>query len=85
MPDAYHHPTCPISPCITHPRRYDPDIILDWYRNMWLSNPDFCQIFDRSIAVELPAAYDGHAIVNGTLAWKPDNVSYMWWEGHVVC
>lgn len=54
--------------------KYDPDIILDWYRNMWLSNPDFCQVFDKSIAVELPASYNGHAIVNG----MSDNTGMRW-------
>ena len=35
--------------------QYDQDLILDWYRLMWLSNRDCCQVFEKAIDAHLPA------------------------------
>ena len=45
----------------------DPVLVEAWYRQMWLSNRDFVQLFTR--AVHAPSAGPrGHAIVNGMSA-----------------
>jgi len=45
--------------------QYDQDLILDWYRLMWLSNADCCQIFEKTIEAELPEGTPKHVIING--------------------
>ncbi len=46
-----------------------------WFRNMWLSNPDFCQLFERSCFAEADHWPNGCVIVNGVsnntgMAWS---------------
>lgn len=43
----------------------DADIDLRWFRNMWLSNPDFCQIMQKAIFVDHRHWPSPAIIVNG--------------------
>eukprot|EP00039_Didymoeca_costata_P020415 m.341192 g.341192 ORF g.341192 m.341192 type:complete len:337 (+) comp19892_c0_seq1:85-1095(+) len=58
---------------------YDPDMILDWYRNMWLSNRDFVQLMSKAISEPLPKGSPKHIILHGMsgntgMRWHLDDV-----------
>lgn len=53
------------------PDGVDPDAYRradDWYRQMWLSNADFCQLFEKAIAADGSDWPNGCVVVNGMSA-----------------
>eukprot|EP00040_Diaphanoeca_grandis_P010517 m.53864 g.53864 ORF g.53864 m.53864 type:complete len:339 (-) comp21831_c0_seq1:222-1238(-) len=57
--------TAPLPDHLIGDTQFDPEEILSWYRNMWLSNRDAAQIFTRSIVAPFPEHCGGHMVVNG--------------------
>lgn len=43
---------------------YDEDLILEWYKKMWLSNRDWQQLAERCVYAQLPDDTPHHLIVN---------------------
>lgn len=62
--------------------QWDQDLILDWYRLMWLSNRDICQLYEKAVDAKLPPDAKRHEVVNGMsnnagMRWSLDEARHL--------